>query len=173
MENAWNLLEFHLESGGIHGIPFRIRWNPWNSIQNPAESMEFHPESGGIHSGGFRMEFRHSIGVRRNPPELMGEGKVLVSIASAASKGRAKAGKGKAKVMAGVDSKAEAAAEAQEALFLAKIEADQAVSGDDYEDNEQSSGDAPTLANFSDIRSTVKARLAILLSKCFLFFDFI
>lgn len=101
---------------------------------------------------------------------IIGEISKQVSIAS---KGRVKVGKGKAKAITEVDSEAEAAAEAQEALYLAKIDADQAASGDDYEDDGQSGGDAPTLANFTNIRTTVKARLATLLRKSFLLPDFV
>ena len=47
---------------------------PWNSTGNPWESTEM---AHSYHSCGFPVEFQHSMGFQRNPPELMEEGKVL------------------------------------------------------------------------------------------------
>ena len=48
---------------------------PWNSTGNPWESTGM---AHSYHSCGFRVEFQHSMGIHRNPAELMEEGKVLL-----------------------------------------------------------------------------------------------
>ena len=47
---------------------------PWNSTGNPWESTGM---AHSYHPCGFPVEFQHSMGFRRNLPELMEEGKVL------------------------------------------------------------------------------------------------